>query len=61
MPRILGTYTAIVTPFTMTHLFSYATTGPTPLPGAPFLAAALALLIGALIFSRSRISATAGT
>jgi DHA1 family tetracycline resistance protein-like MFS transporter len=47
-------FTAIVTPFTMTHLFSAATSPgfPVNLPGAPFAAAALALAIGALLFSR---------
>jgi DHA1 family tetracycline resistance protein-like MFS transporter len=53
-------FTAIVTPFTMTHLFSAATTGSMNLPGAPFLAAAVSLLAGALVFSRLRASASAG-
>jgi DHA1 family tetracycline resistance protein-like MFS transporter len=52
-------FTAIVTPFTMTHLFSVATAGPLHLPGAPFLAAAVALLIGAIVFFRSRVSVSA--
>jgi len=54
-------FTAIVTPFTMTHLFSAATTGSMNLPGAPFLAAAVSLLAGALVFSRLRASGSAGT
>jgi DHA1 family tetracycline resistance protein-like MFS transporter len=47
-------FTAIVTPFTMTHLFAAATSpgAPVQLPGAPFAAAAVALVIGALLFSR---------
>jgi DHA1 family tetracycline resistance protein-like MFS transporter len=53
-------FTAIVTPFTMTHLFSAATTGSMNLPGAPFLAAAVSLLAGALVFSRLRASVSAG-
>lgn len=47
-------FTAIVTPFAMSHLFS-AATGPgvaTPFPGAPFLAGAVALLVGAAVFTR---------
>ena len=51
-------FTAIVTPFSMTHLFSAATTSMN-FPGAPFLAAAASLMLGALLFSRSRFSATA--
>jgi DHA1 family tetracycline resistance protein-like MFS transporter len=47
-------FTAIVTPFTMTHLFAAATSpaSPVQLPGAPFAAAAVALVVGALLFSR---------
>jgi DHA1 family tetracycline resistance protein-like MFS transporter len=44
-------FTAIVTPFTMTHLFSIAT-DTLHFPGAPFLAAAVSLLIGAALFAR---------
>ncbi|MBU6379001.1 MAG: TCR/Tet family MFS transporter [Gammaproteobacteria bacterium] len=44
-------FTAIVTPFTMTHLFSVATSS-LHFPGAPFVAAAVSLLLGALVFSR---------
>jgi hypothetical protein len=44
----------------MTHLFSAATTGSMNLPGAPFLAAAVSLLAGALVFSRLRASVSAG-
>ncbi len=48
-------FTAIVTPFTMTHLFSAATApGSTlHLPGAPFAAGALALLVGVVAFTRT--------
>jgi DHA1 family tetracycline resistance protein-like MFS transporter len=45
-------FTAIVTPFTMTHLFSAATAGSLHMPGAPFAAAALALVIGVATFGR---------
>lgn len=45
-------FTAIVTPFTMTHLFSAATAGTLHLPGAPFAAAALALVTGVVAFGR---------
>jgi len=47
-------FTAIVTPFTMTHLFSAANAPDAPLhlPGAPFAAAALALVIGVVAFTR---------
>ncbi len=46
-------FTAIITPFLMTHLFSIATApGSTfHLPGAPFAAAAVALVVGAIAFS----------
>ena len=44
-------FSSIVVPFSMTHLFSIATTGGLQMPGAPFLAAAIALLAGALLFS----------
>jgi DHA1 family tetracycline resistance protein-like MFS transporter len=45
--------TAIVTPFAMSHLFSAATHPGViaPFPGAPFLAAAIALLLGAFVFT----------
>jgi DHA1 family tetracycline resistance protein-like MFS transporter len=48
-------FTAIVTPFTMTHLFSAATApGSTlHLPGAPFAAGALAMLVGVVAFTRT--------
>ncbi len=48
-------FTAIVTPFTMTHLFSAATApGSTMhLPGAPFAAGALAMLVGVVAFTRT--------
>jgi DHA1 family tetracycline resistance protein-like MFS transporter len=44
---------AIVTPFAMSHLFSAATHPGViaPFPGAPFLAAAIALLLGAFVFT----------
>jgi DHA1 family tetracycline resistance protein-like MFS transporter len=47
-------FTAIVTPFTMTHLFSAATRpGATlQLPGAPFVAGAAALMVGVAAFIR---------
>ena len=44
-------FSSIVVPFSMTHLFSIATTGGLQMPGAPFFAAAIALLAGALLFS----------
>jgi DHA1 family tetracycline resistance protein-like MFS transporter len=47
-------FTAIITPFTMTHLFS-AAAGPGAtlhLPGAPFIAGAFALVVGILAFVR---------
>jgi len=53
-------FTAIVTPFTMTHLFSVATE-TAHFPGAPFLAAAVSLSFGALVFGRSRFSARSST
>jgi len=52
-------FTAIIAPFSMTHLFSAATEGPLKLPGAPFLAAALILLMGAMVFARSPAGAAA--
>ncbi|MCU0760283.1 MAG: TCR/Tet family MFS transporter [Steroidobacteraceae bacterium] len=47
-------FTAIVTPFTMTHLFSAATSpgGTLQLPGAPFVAGAAALMVGIAAFIR---------
>lgn len=48
--------TAIVIPFSMTHLFSVATT-QWQFPGAPFLAGAVALLVGLAVFSQARRSA----
>lgn len=48
-------FTAILVPWSMTHLFTFATARPDPLPGAPFLAAALALLLGAVLLARSRL------
>ncbi|MBM4216427.1 MAG: TCR/Tet family MFS transporter [Gammaproteobacteria bacterium] len=48
-------FTALVTPFTMTHLFSLSM-GQMHFPGAPFLAAAVSLAVGAVLFSRSRFS-----
>jgi len=47
-------FTAIVVPFTMTHLFSWATATHPPFPGASFLAAAVALAVGAALFARVR-------
>lgn len=44
-------FSSIVVPFTMTHLFSIATTGSMQMPGAPFLAGAIALFAGALLFT----------
>ncbi|MFM7396371.1 MAG: TCR/Tet family MFS transporter [Gammaproteobacteria bacterium] len=49
-------FTALVTPFTMTHLFSLSM-GQLHFPGAPFAAAAVSLALGAVLFSRSRFSA----
>ena len=48
-------FTALVTPFTMTHLFSLSM-GQMHFPGAPFLAAAVSLAVGAVLLSRSRFS-----
>lgn len=45
-------FTAVVIPFTMTHLFSWATATHPPFPGASFLAAAVALAVGAAVLSR---------
>jgi DHA1 family tetracycline resistance protein-like MFS transporter len=49
-------FTALVTPFTMTHLFSFSME-KLRFPGAPFIAAAVSLAVGAVLFSRSRFSA----
>jgi DHA1 family tetracycline resistance protein-like MFS transporter len=49
-------FTALVTPFTMTHLFSLSME-KLRFPGAPFIAAAVSLAVGAVLFSRSRFSA----
>ena len=49
-------FTALVTPFTMTHLFSVSME-QLQFPGAPFVAAAVSLAVGAVLFSRSRFSA----
>ena len=48
-------FTALVTPFTMTHLFSLSM-GQMHFPGAPFVAAAVSLAVGAVLFPRSRFS-----
>jgi DHA1 family tetracycline resistance protein-like MFS transporter len=48
-------FTAVVIPFTMTHLFSWATATHPPFPGASFLAAAAALAIGAVVLARVRV------
>jgi DHA1 family tetracycline resistance protein-like MFS transporter len=48
-------FTAVVIPFTMTHLFSWATAAHPPFPGASFLAAAVALAIGAVVLARVRV------
>ena len=48
-------FTAVVIPFTMTHLFSWATTTHPPFPGASFLAAAVALAVGAAVLSRVKV------
>lgn len=45
-------FTAVIIPFTMTHLFSWAAEHSPPYPGAPFLAAAVSLALGALVLSR---------
>jgi len=46
--------TAVVIPFSMTHLFSFATTATPSFPGASLLAGGIALLIGGLVLLRSR-------
>ncbi|MEN9788714.1 MAG: hypothetical protein RLZZ473_778 [Pseudomonadota bacterium] len=52
-------FTAIVTPFSMTHVFSLATSGPLDFPGAPFALAAVSLLAGAAVLATvARRSAT---
>ena len=48
-------FTAVVIPFTMTHLFSWATAAHPPFPGASFLAAAVALVVGATVLSRVKV------
>lgn len=48
-------FTAVVIPFTMTHLFSWATATHPPFPGASFLAAAVALAVGAAVLVRVRV------
>ncbi len=48
-------FTAILVPWSMTHLFTFATARPDPTPGAPFLAAALALIVGATLLARGRL------
>ena len=48
-------FTAVVIPFTMTHLFSWATAAHPPFPGASFLAAAVALAVGAAVLSRVKV------
>ncbi len=48
-------FTAVVIPFTMTHLFSWATAAHPPFPGASFLAAAVALAVGATVLSRVKV------
>jgi DHA1 family tetracycline resistance protein-like MFS transporter len=48
-------FTAVVIPFTMTHLFSWATAADPPFPGASFLAAAVALAVGAVVLARVRV------
>ena len=48
-------FTAILVPWSMTHLFTFATARPDATPGAPFFAAALALIVGATLLARSRI------
>lgn len=47
-------FTAVVTPFVMTHLYAAATAPgiERPLPGAPFAAAAVALVLGGLLFTQ---------
>ncbi|MFZ9708036.1 MAG: TCR/Tet family MFS transporter [Steroidobacteraceae bacterium] len=46
-------FTAIIVPFAMTHLFSVATTA-WQMPGAPFLAGSAALLVGLTVLLSSR-------
>lgn len=48
-------FTAVIIPFTMTHLFSWATEHDPPYPGAPFLAAAVSLALGAAVLSRLKV------
>lgn len=48
-------FTAVVIPFTMTHLFSWATATHPPFPGASFLAAAVALAVGAAVLSKVKV------
>ena len=49
-------FTALVTPFTMTHLFSLSM-AQLHFAGASFVAASISLALGAVLFSRSRFSA----
>ena len=48
-------FTAVVIPFTMTHLFSWATATHPPFPGASVLAAAVALAVGAAVLSKVKV------
>jgi DHA1 family tetracycline resistance protein-like MFS transporter len=48
-------FTAVVIPFTMTHIFSWATATHPPFPGASFLVAAVALAAGAALLSRVKV------
>ena len=48
-------FTALVTPFTMTHLFSFSME-QMQFPGAPFVAAAASLVLGTVLLTRSRFS-----
>jgi DHA1 family tetracycline resistance protein-like MFS transporter len=48
-------FTAVVIPFTMTHLFSWATATHPPFPGASFLAAAVAIAVGAAVLSKVKV------
>jgi len=48
-------FTALVTPFTMTHLFSFSME-EMQFPGAPFVAAAASLVLGTVLLTRSRFS-----
>jgi DHA1 family tetracycline resistance protein-like MFS transporter len=50
-------FTAVVIPFAMTHLFSWATATHPPFPGASFLAAAVALAVGAAVLARVKAPA----